>query len=175
MRDIVRAAGVPQGSFTNHWASKEAFGLDVLEAYAAGVRQLMQSTLGSGLHPASERLRAYVAALKAECVGRGVGCGCMLGNMSAEGGGAGTAIRLRVLDVFDAMRAGITECLADAVHEGALPTDTDCTALAGAILSSLQGAILVAKAQHSAQPVEEIEDLLFRRILPVRLPAAAEL
>src|SRR5439155_21507709 len=33
VRDITQAAGVPQGSFTNHFASKEAFGLEVLERY----------------------------------------------------------------------------------------------------------------------------------------------
>ena len=27
VRDIVQAAGVPQGSFTNHFATKDAFGL----------------------------------------------------------------------------------------------------------------------------------------------------
>lgn len=31
VRDIVQAAGVPQGSFTNHFASKEAFGLEIIE------------------------------------------------------------------------------------------------------------------------------------------------
>lgn len=29
VRDITQAAGVPQGSFTNHFASKEAFGLEI--------------------------------------------------------------------------------------------------------------------------------------------------
>eukprot|EP01035_Chromulina_nebulosa_P054276 gene54276-74329_t len=29
VRDIVQAAGVPQGSFTNHFTSKEAFGVDI--------------------------------------------------------------------------------------------------------------------------------------------------
>ena len=174
VRDVVHAAGVPQGSFTNHWRSKEAFGLDVLDAYAAGVLQLMQSTLGDGMRPATERMRAYVTALKAECLGRGVRCGCMLGNMSAEAGGAGDAIRLRVLEIFDAMRARIATCLRDAVREGALPPDTDCPALAGIILSTLQGAILVAKAQHSAEPIDQVEQFLFARILPIRSPEEAE-
>src|SRR5690242_9670269 len=31
VRDIIEAAGVPQGSFTNHFASKEAFCLEVLD------------------------------------------------------------------------------------------------------------------------------------------------
>jgi integrase len=30
VRDVVQAAGVPQGSFTNHFTSKEAFGLEIL-------------------------------------------------------------------------------------------------------------------------------------------------
>jgi TetR/AcrR family transcriptional regulator, transcriptional repressor for nem operon len=36
VRDITQAAGVPQGSFTNHFASKEAFGLEILERYLRG-------------------------------------------------------------------------------------------------------------------------------------------
>ena len=35
VRDIVRAAGVPQGSFTNHFESKEAFCLELLIRYYA--------------------------------------------------------------------------------------------------------------------------------------------
>src|SRR2546422_2113306 len=40
VRDVVQAAGVPQGSFTNHFPSKEVFGLEIL-------------------YPSSERLPAY--------------------------------------------------------------------------------------------------------------------
>jgi TetR/AcrR family transcriptional regulator, transcriptional repressor for nem operon len=35
VRDIVNAAGVPQGSFTNHFASKDAFCLELLIRYFA--------------------------------------------------------------------------------------------------------------------------------------------
>ena len=45
VRDIVEAAGVPQGSFTNHFVSKEAFGLEILDRYFANSRVLMQETL----------------------------------------------------------------------------------------------------------------------------------
>jgi len=33
VRDIVKGAGVSQGSFTDHFDSKEAFGLEVLDIY----------------------------------------------------------------------------------------------------------------------------------------------
>ena len=45
VRDIVAAAGVPQGSFTNHFESKEAFGLEILDLYFAGSRATMRETL----------------------------------------------------------------------------------------------------------------------------------
>jgi Bacterial regulatory proteins, tetR family len=45
VRDIVAAASVPQGSFTNHFASKEAFGLEVLDLYYARQQDVVMKTL----------------------------------------------------------------------------------------------------------------------------------
>src|SRR5579859_1694619 len=62
VRDIVQAAGVPQGSFTNHFASKEAFGLEVIELYFARARETMRGTLlNTSLKPLA-RLAAYIDA-----------------------------------------------------------------------------------------------------------------
>jgi TetR/AcrR family transcriptional repressor of nem operon len=44
VRDIVEAAGVPQGSFTNHFESKDAFCLEVLERYFDLVRTTIEET-----------------------------------------------------------------------------------------------------------------------------------
>ena len=45
VRDIVEAAGVPQGSFTNHFASKEVFSLEILDRYFANSRLVLADTL----------------------------------------------------------------------------------------------------------------------------------
>lgn len=45
VRDIVRAAGAPQGSFTNHFASKEAFAEEVLDRYVSLVNANIRRTL----------------------------------------------------------------------------------------------------------------------------------
>src|SRR5271168_4994077 len=62
VRDIVRAAGVPQGSFTNHFASKEAFGLEVLNLYFAGSQGLVRETLRNDSQPPLKRLRDWLDA-----------------------------------------------------------------------------------------------------------------
>src|SRR5271156_4973075 len=60
VRDIVQAAGVPQGSFTNHFASKEAFGLEVVDLSFARARETMRETLLNDALPPLQRLAAYI-------------------------------------------------------------------------------------------------------------------
>jgi len=57
---VVQAAGVPQGSFTNHFASEEAFGLEILDRYFPQVREGIQKTLRSDSLPPLDRLRAWL-------------------------------------------------------------------------------------------------------------------
>src|SRR5258707_12497873 len=59
VRDIVRAAGVPQGSFTNHFTSKEAFAQEVLDLYFSMVRGNIDKTLRNDSLPPLGRLRAW--------------------------------------------------------------------------------------------------------------------
>src|ERR1700682_6641361 len=60
VRDITQAAGVPQGSFTNHFASKEAFGLEILERYRAMTSAAVRATLRNDRLPPLDRLRAWI-------------------------------------------------------------------------------------------------------------------
>jgi TetR/AcrR family transcriptional repressor of nem operon len=60
VRDIVEAAGVPQGSFTNHFVSKEAFSLEVLDRYFSNSRIVIAETLRNDDLPPLKRLRAYI-------------------------------------------------------------------------------------------------------------------
>src|ERR1700722_4096419 len=59
VRDIVRAAGEPQGSFTNHFTSKEAFAQDVWALYFAIVRGNVEKTLRNDSLPPFRRLKAW--------------------------------------------------------------------------------------------------------------------
>src|SRR4029077_18790606 len=60
VRDITQAAGVPQGAFTNHFASQEAFGLEILERYRAMTSAAVRATLRNDRLPPLKRLRAGI-------------------------------------------------------------------------------------------------------------------
>ena len=166
VRDITQAAGVPQGSFTNHFASKEAFGLEILERYREMTSAAVRATLRNDRLPPLRRLRAWIDGqleyLRKDDMRRG----CLYGNLSAEASEASEAIRFRVASVFAENQASVAYCLQAAIDGGDLAPKADVQELAGFIVSSLQGAILVAKSQRSPIPVERFERVLFERLLP---------
>jgi TetR/AcrR family transcriptional regulator, transcriptional repressor for nem operon len=165
VRDIVQAAGVPQGSFTNHFASKEAFGLEILDLYLTSSRTLIAETLRNDSLPPLERLRAYIDANKNRLNREGMRNGCLFGNFTAEASDHSEGIRHRLVEIFAEVQQAIAYCLRAAVAAGELPADFECDDVAGFVLTSLQGATLVAKAERSPAPVERFEQVLFSKLL----------
>jgi TetR/AcrR family transcriptional repressor of nem operon len=164
VRDIVRAAGVPQGSFTNHFASKEAFGLEILERYFANTRQVMAETLLDDSRSPMARLADYLDRAIAQfdldqCAG------CLICTLSAEVAEHSDAMRRRLVEIYAEIEAAAAHCLRAAVASGELRKDLDVETVAGALVSGLQGATLLAKAERSAEPIRRFRALLFTAVL----------
>jgi TetR/AcrR family transcriptional regulator, transcriptional repressor for nem operon len=165
VRDIVQAAGVPQGSFTNHFSSKEAFGLEIIDLYLANSRRSMAETLLNDSLPPLQRLGAYIEASRNRLNKDSMRNGCLFGNFTAEASDHSEAIRLRLVGIFTEIQAAFAYCLKAAVKAGELPVKFKCEEVAGFIVSSLQGANLLAKAQRSPVPVDRFKRILFSTVL----------
>jgi TetR/AcrR family transcriptional repressor of nem operon len=165
VRDIVQAAGVPQGSFTNHFPSKEAFGLEVIDRYFADSLEVMRQTLRNDAAPPLQRLRAWIDTSKNRVHGDSMRNGCLFGNFAAEASDHSETIRLRLLEIFGEIRQSIAYCLRAAIKAGELSPSVDCDEVAAFIVSSLQGANLLAKAERSPVPVERFKEILFSMVL----------
>ena len=165
VRDIVQAAGVPQGSFTNHFASKEAFGLEVIDLYFARSRENIARTLRNDALPPLQRLRAYIDSSKDRLAASQMRNGCLLGNFTAEASWGSEPIRLRLLEIFGELQAAIAYCLRAAVKAGEIAPSLDCEEIAAFVVASMQGAILMSKALRSTVPVERLKEVLFSSIL----------
>ncbi len=165
VRDIVQAAGVPQGSFTNHFASKEAFGLEVLELYFARGREAVRQTLGNEALAPLARLEAWIDGYRGKLTAEGLRGGCLFGNFTAEASEHSEVIRNRLVEIFADLTRAIADCLRAAVRTGALPPSLDCEEVAGFIVASMQGAILMAKAQRSPVPMDRFKHILFTMVL----------
>jgi TetR/AcrR family transcriptional repressor of nem operon len=165
VRDIVEAAGVPLGSFTNYFPSKEAFGLEILNLYFAKTREVLARTLRNDALPPLQRLHDYIKANTKPGVPGSANIGCLYGNFSAESTYGSDAIRRRLVEIFNEIQAAVEYCLQAAVRAGELPAVTECDDVAALIVSSLQGAILLSKAYRSSVPTEQFEKMLFSTVL----------
>jgi len=165
VRDIVEAAGVPQGSFTNHFVSKDAFCLEILDLYFKDVRATIQQTLRNDSLPPLKRLRAYIDAQIKYLNRIGWRNGCLIGNFSAEATDHSEVIRKRLVEIYEELRQGFAYCLKAAVKAGELSRRTDSDEVAGFLIASLQGAILQSKTERSAVPTERYKHLIFSTLL----------
>ena len=165
VRDIVEAAGVPQGSFTNHFSSKEAFGLEIIDLYLDKARDIIAATLRNDELPPLQRLRAFIDANERRLGRDGMRNGCLFGNFTAEACDHSEAIRHRLVEIFAELQQAVASCLRAAVKSGELPKNFACDDVAGFIVASLQGATLLAKARRNAAPVERFKEILFSKIL----------
>jgi len=168
VRDIVAAAGVPQGSFTNHFASKEAFGLEILDIYFAKGFEVIRDTLLNDALPPLARLRQFIELNKSRLNQTGMRNGCLFGNFTAEASEQSEPIRTRLVEIFGEVQQAVAYCLEAAVRAGELAPDLDCAKIAGFIVSSLQGANLLAKAVRNPAPVDRFTDVLFDHVLARR-------
>jgi TetR/AcrR family transcriptional regulator, transcriptional repressor for nem operon len=165
VRDIVRAAGVPQGSFTNHFTSKEAFAEEVLERYFSWVRENIDKSLRHDSLPPLRRLRAWFDLQIAFLKKADFRTGCLMGNFSIEASGQSEPIRRRLAEKFKEVNESIVYCLKAAIDAGELPASTDAREVASFLYSSWQGAILQSKVDQSIKPLELFKKVLFSQIL----------
>jgi TetR/AcrR family transcriptional repressor of nem operon len=159
VQDIVEAAGVPKGSFYNHFKSKEALGVEVVHAYtrlvAAYVAEAGAGEIFSGDRTPLERIRAYFEAVIEQNVSCGVRKGCLLGNFATELAPHSTEIANAVTDALDNWSVAIARALAQAQEAGELSKDADVEALGRYLVDGYEGAAARAKLIGDRAPMDE--------------------
>ena len=165
VRDIVEAAGVPQGSFTNHFASKEAFSLEILDRYFSDSRLMISETLRNDDLPPLKRLRSFIDANIAAIRSHDVKNGCLIGNFAAEASDHSEIIRKRVSEIYSEVREAMAHCLKAAVKAGELSKNLKVNDVADFIVTGLQGAWLVSKVERDLAFAESFKKTLFSTVL----------
>jgi TetR/AcrR family transcriptional regulator, transcriptional repressor for nem operon len=165
VRDIVRAADVPQGSFTNHFDSKEAFAEEVLDLYFALVSGKIGKTLRNDSLPPLKRLRAWFDVQIEFLKQSEFRSGCLIGNFTLESSGQSPWICKHLGKMIKNIEGSVAYCLKAAVDAGELPASTDVRELASFVYSSWQGAIAQSKVDQSAKALERFKKVLFGQVL----------
>jgi len=163
VQDITAAAGVPKGSFYNHFESKEALGAEVVERY--GRDNPRRATLADTSVPALRRLRAHFERLNETYAGSRFGRGCLLGNFSAELADQSQVIRERLADLYLCWSTDIATVIAEAQADGSISTRTPAADLAAFLLDSYEGALLRVRVEKSGRAFDRFMRVAFTQIL----------
>lgn len=164
VRDITAAANAPQGSFTNHFRSKEAFASEVLERYFDHTKDLVEVALQDTSLTPRQRLRRYLDIITGRLEGEGFSRGCLIGDLSLEASGSSELLRTRLAAIFTEWRAPFAACIAEAQKAGEIASDFDAEELADFLLASWQGAILRMKVDRSPAALERFKKIAFQTV-----------
>jgi len=146
VQDITDAAGVPKGSFYNHFPSKRALGLAALEHYWQAAQPSLAPLHDPGLR-VPERIVGHFRAIESELREAGFGHGCLLGNFAIEAGEAGDEIAHRVAAIFATWTELLATCLRDGAAAGDVRSDLEPEDLATLLVSAWQGAVQRVKVE----------------------------
>ncbi len=165
IQSVVERADVPKGSFYNHFASKEAFAAEVIDAYFARGREQLREAFCNSAAPPRERLEAYFDARIAALKALGFTQGCLLGNFSAEVADHSTPVRERLVEQFNAWGTFLEECIAEAQQQGTVSEQFPAALLSRFVLNSWEGALLRMRAEQSDAPLVEFKEIVFGKLL----------
>ena len=165
LREITAAAGVAQGSFTNHFASKAEFGVAVLDHYFDQIRDVIARTLDDEDRRPVERLRAYFEVITDLLAATGWRYGCLAGNMGLEAAEHSEAIRQRLSDIFAEWTPPFARVIRQAQQAGEVRADLDAEEAGAALLEAWHGAMLRMKIERSPAPLDRFKRLILPAVL----------
>lgn len=164
VQDITVEAGVPKGSFYNHFESKEALAAEIISDYASR-RSTLREILSDDRLPALERLRGYFTALNQRLIDRGFQHGCMIGNMTAELSEQSPVIREQLLRIYGNWSTALEYAIAAGQQDGSIPKQLSPKTLAGFLLNAWEGATLRVRVERSPDAFNQFMEVVFNKVL----------
>lgn len=153
--EMLSAARMPKGSFYHYFASKEAFGMALIDAYADYFARKLDRCFEDEGRPPLDRLRAFFADAKAGMARFGYRRGCLVGNLGQEMGTLPEPFRDRLVAVFRDWEALLARCLSAAQSAGQIAPEADCDWLARFFWIGWEGAVLRAKLERGPAALDD--------------------
>jgi TetR/AcrR family transcriptional repressor of nem operon len=154
--DVMAASGVSKSQLYHYFADKDALVLEVIARQTERVFEAQTPHLEAlDSLPALKLWRDAIVRLNKA----GHGKGCPLGTLASELANDFEPARKCLADSFAMWRDRIEQGLAKMRERGELAASADPHELAVAVLSAVQGGLLLAKTTHSSRPVEIALDM----------------
>ncbi len=152
VQTVVDHAGVPKGSFYNHFKSKDELGLEVLNAYWSTSEDLRAALRDSAQSPL-ERIKTHLEAFQV------TQSGCLVGNFTSEMAKE-PQFRDALKDVYASWIADFEFCIAQGQADGSIRDDKSAKVLAEFVVTALEGSVLKRKLEEDEQTLVNFRETI---------------
>lgn len=152
LTEILKASGVPKGSFYHYFASKEAFGCVLLEQYVEDYRRHLDLLLAEGSGNGYQRLMRYWA--------NGLEPGgwtddCLVVKLAAEVADLSDDMRQILDSGVQRLVARLAKVIEQGRADGSVPGGAPAQALAQVLYQMWLGAALLSKLGQTQIPLQQ--------------------
>jgi TetR/AcrR family transcriptional repressor of nem operon len=165
IQEILRAAGVPKGSFYFYFQTKEEFGLAVVDYFSQFIAGRMEGFLSDSSLPHVRRMKRFFDEMMEYFRHEGCARGCPIGNLAQELADLNDAFRQRLKEALEMAEAKLAACLEGARGADEVSPDLVPHEAAHFILNSWEGALTRMKTEKSIGPLVVFDKMIFGSLL----------
>jgi TetR/AcrR family transcriptional repressor of nem operon len=162
--DVAEAVGIQKASLHHHFATKTDLGVALVVRYRRAFLDALRSIEAASDH-GFVRLQEYADLYGKELRG---GRMCMCGMLASDVATLPAPMRGTIAEFFAENEAWLTGVLSQGKKNGEIVFEGSPTSMAALIVSSLEGAMLVARGSDDLGHFEQVVSRLLERVRPAK-------
>lgn len=165
LTEVLQSAGVPKGSFYHYFASKEEFGVALIErardAHLAEVKPLLSDRRMSPV----QRLRTMFAQARAECAANGPTVECLIPKLALETASLSEPVHAAVRCCYQQWSALLAQVIREGQNAGEIERRHDADRLANVLVMLWEGAAIRMQIDRTVAPLDDFLAFVFDTLL----------
>jgi len=165
LNEILQLAAVPKGSFYHYFASKEDFGVALIERARDAYLISLRAILGDRRRTAVQRLRAVFEQTREECAQSGPTVECIIPKLALETANLSEPVHAAVRCVYQQWSALLAQAIREGQAAGEIDRRHDADRLANVLVMMWEGAAIRMQIDRSVQPLDDFLTFVFDSLL----------
>lgn len=171
--DILARAGINSGSLYHYFPGKQDVLIAVLDTYIGSIDEMLLEPAWRGIEDPIDRVFKLLDGYRDALVQTDCTYGCPIGSLALEIHEPDPPVRERLATNFSNWTAAVEGCLKAAGDR--VPADVDRRALAEFVLTTMEGAVMLARSYRDIgyydRAIEQLKDYFIRLLRPAKAPS----
>lgn len=165
LTEVLDAAGVPKGSFYHYFASKEDFGVALIERarddHLAELRPVLSDRKISPIN----RLRKIFAQARETCAVDGSNVECLIPKLALETASLSEPVHAAVKCAYQQWSALMAQVIREGQAAGEIDRRQDADRLANVLVMLWEGAAIRMQIERNIAPLDDFQTFVFDTLL----------